>query len=156
MKKALIVAAAIVLLIGVAGLTRPGGAWDGHVSRQIKIQIKSADGRSIPGAFVLLIQRWDSLTKQRSKEEVLEDYLNNTKSSIISDESGTVELVEDFGAGGGFGPHGRTGHFIVTGDIFVLHNEYLDFRAPLSDLVGERRVSLEKKELGFTVFLKPK
>ncbi len=155
MKKALIVTAAIAVLVAVAGLTTPGGTWDGRVIRPIRIQIEGADGIPVQGATVMLVQGLDGLTKHRSKAEVIEDYRKNAKEPLVSNENGTAELTGLFGAGGGFGNHGRTGRFIVTGDIYVFHDDYSEFSAPLTDLIGERRVSLEKKELGLTIFLEP-
>lgn len=156
MKIALIITVIITIIIALAGLRHPGGTWDGRVNRSIIILIKSEDGRSLPGATVLLIQNFDSLTKNRSREEVIEEKLNSVKNNNITDENGVVVLSEYFGAGGGYGSNGRTGRYILTGDIFVMHDDYFDFSAPLSDLIGEKRVSLDMKELGFTASLKSK
>lgn len=142
--------------MGVYCLASPMVFWDGQANRPIKVTVRSEEGRVIAGANVSLIQNMDERIKEVISEEEFSKHLVASKHRFESDKTGSGVLKGQFGAGGGSGPFGRTGRFVVSGILTVTHPDYADISLPLANFTDDRRISIRKKELEFTVFMSRK
>ena len=147
----------IAILVGVVlalvFLTAPMSIWDGSVPRPIKIAVRGRNGEVVSNASVMVIHRMDELVETSANKEEFLDFLKSSGHFFISDQQGRGTIIGRFGAGGGLGLFGRTGHFIADGVVVVSHPDFVDIRVPLQNFTQERRIPISKSELAFTVFL---
>ena len=156
MKKIIIAVLAIGVALGLAFLLSPRIIWDGSVSREIKVTVRDTSGRVVENAEVSLIQNQEEHLRGFLGEADFAKHLYESQHRTKTDRYGKGILVGRFGAGGGSGMFGRTGFFLVGGDLEVTHSEYTDFTSPLMNFTEDRRISIRESRIELTVHVKKK
>ncbi len=146
----------IGLTVGAAFLTSPMLFSSGGVTRTLKVTVRDQDGRILSGARVALIQGFDERIRPIVSEKEFSEHLEKAHQLIVTDKHGGGILMGQFGAVGTLGPFGRSGRFLVRGDIMVTHEGFSDLTLPLANFTGDSRISIWRKTLEFTVFIKRK
>jgi len=155
MKKAGI-AIGILAVVFLVMLAIPTTICDGVVGRPINVTVRNRTGAIIPNASIMLLLNIDESLERIMKKEDFIAQLKANKRFSITDTKGTGSLLGHFGAGWSNGIFGRSGHFLIDGDLVVSHPDYIELRAPLQNFTQDRKISMNKTTLNITVFLDAK
>jgi len=140
----------IAVLAVAALILAPTVHWDGASSHRVKVIVQTSDGSPVSGAEVTYRDReYDWVMKEpnaivhMSESEMLKRQSHHYVSGF-TESDGTFTFRAVFPAGGTDNLFWKTGHFRVGGTISIRAEGYLSVETPLTELVGERKMSIRK------------